>query len=256
MNPAINVHKGARKPDQNRDRSQTTKVSSTQEPSEKKSKKEVKKEKKAMGTFLKVVLGIFAFVIVSVISIIGITFYAGSAVVSAVADSANQEVVQRIETSDAQTTIYLPLQKEYGYVITGYKKCFNYAGIGDEPATSSSCINGNCEITVTIDTASIPENVSLFVEQGNECKAKEFQVGDRIDVINYFVKLEMNEALLSALDIQTNQYSVSSLNANGHSSYQIMGTKKVSLDYGKDVPLNDTLIIDGQNRASLVFNRD
>ena len=251
MNPAINVHNGARKPDQEKDISANRKAPSFEEPSGKKGKKQ-KGNKPPMNKVLKIILGIVGFIILFIVSIVAFTFYAGSAVVSAVAQSANQEVTQRVETSNGQTTLYLPLQKEYGFVIRGYPKCFNHEGIGNEPSTSSSCINGRCEITVSVDMATIPDKVTLFVEQGNECKAKEFKVGD-IDVINYFVKMEMNDELLNALDIHSDKYTISSHNSRGRSAYQMMGTKKVTLNYNQNVPIRDTLTVDEQNKASIVF---
>ena len=249
MNPAINVHNGAQKPDQKKDISTNRKTLLFEEPAKKNKKKG---DKPPMNKILKIILWVVGIIVLFIVSILGFTFYAGSAIVSAVADSANQEVTQRVESSNGQTTIYLPLQKEYGFIIRGYPKCFNHEGISNEPSTSSSCINGRCEITVAVDMATIPDNVTLFVEQGNECKAKEFKVGD-IDVINYFVKMEMNDELLDALDIHSDKYTISSHNSRGHSSYQMMGTKKITLNYYQIVPLRDTLMVDKQNKARIVF---
>ncbi len=254
MNPAINVHSGARTPDQTRDLPNKQHKSAFKEPAKKKSKKKNDPNKPKMNGFLKFILVVFVLLVMLIVSVVGFTYFAGKAVISAVEETANKEVMQKVSSTDAQTTIQLPLQKEYGVVIKGYSKCFNSAGMGNEPATSSFCSNGNCEITVTLDTASIPETVNLYVEEGNECKLREFPVGDDINVINYFVKLEMTEELKDLLEIQSDKYSVASLNSKGRSSYQMMGTKKVILNYDKNVPISDTLTIDDQPKASIVFN--
>jgi len=254
MNPAINVHSGSRTPDQTRDLPNKQPKSAFKESPEKKSKKQNDPNKPKMNGFVKFILVVFVLLIMLIISVVGFTYFAGKAVISAVEETANEEVTQKVSSTDGQTTIQLPLQKEYGIVIRGYRKCFNSAGMGSEPSTSSFCTNGKCEITVTLDTASIPKTVNLYVEQGNECKLKEFPVGDDINVVNYFAKLEMTEELKDLLEIQNDRYSVASLNSRGRSSYQMMGTKKVILNYEKNVPINDTLTIDEQPKASIIFN--
>ena len=254
MNPAVNVHTGVRTPDQTRDLPTKQNKSAFKESPKKKSKKKNDPNKPKMNGFIKFILVVFVLLVMLIISAVGFTYFTAKAVITAVEETANEEVLQKISSTDGQTTIQLPLQKEYGMVIKGYSKCFNSAGMSNEPTTSSFCSNGNCEITVTFDDLIFPETVELFVEQGNECVAKEFKAGKDVEIVNYFAKVEMTEELKELLAIESDKYRVGSLNSKGRSSFQMMGTKKVILNYNKSVPLSDVLTIDDQHKASIVFN--
>ena len=254
MNPAINVHTGTRTPDQTRDLPTKQDKSAFKEAPTKKSKKSNDPKKPKMNGFVKFILVVFTLLVMLIISAVGFTYFTAKAVITAVEETANEEVIQKVTNNDGKVMIEVPLQKEYGLFITGYKKCFNSAGRSNEPSTSSFCSNGNCEITVAFDSLIFPESVQIFVEQGNECKAKEFKVGKDVQVVNYFAKLDMTEELIELLDIPSDRYSVSSINARGYHAYKMMGTKKVVLNYDRNVPLSDVLTIDDQRKASIIFN--
>lgn len=179
---------------------------------------------------------------------VGFLFYAGKAVVDADDTIAKEEVIQRVKRNDDKVLIHVPLQKELGFIIRGEKKCFNSAGFSNEPLTSSFCHNGMCKIPVAFD-GKVPNDVSIYVEKGNECTLETFNVGDKEEV----VKLDMSPELLDLLKINEEQYDIGSLYSTGHSSYQIMGSKKVNLHYGKKVVLNDVLTINEQPKASIIF---
>lgn len=251
MNPAINVHNGARKPNQN-ESEEKKKRGSLGDTDRKDESGKLSPKKKGSRVWLavKIVLGLFLLFIVIAASFI---YFAGKAVVELAESADNEVVVQRVEQQGDKIVVHVPLQKELGFVIMGQKKCFNSNGMHDEPNFQSSCVNGLCSITVTFDKA-IPNEVRLYVEKDNNCELESFKVGDRTEVVNRFVKLEMTPELLSKMGVTSETYHVASKNAKGSSSYQIMGTKKVSLDYGKTTPASDVLLIDEQSKAVIVFD--
>lgn len=244
MNPAINVHNGAKKPDQTKTQGRKKNLHE-EEPTP-----HLKKRSNGLWTFLKVTLIIL---VAGTVLLVGSFFIMGKAVIEAVDESANQKVIQTVDVMNGQVLIHVPLKKDLGMVIYGYKKCFHFEGGFNEPSNSSFCSNGNCKITVTFEDT-LPKDVSLYVERGNDCALQKFPVGDKAEVVGYSAKLEMTPELLEKLHVTEDRYNVSSINARGTSSYQIMGTKKVTLDYGQHIPDSDTLTINNESKATILFN--
>jgi len=252
MNPAINVHSRARKPNQNRDRSDNKRDFEEGVTPSKKRKKSSKTPSPKMNPILKIITIIFSIIILFIMLIMGITYYTGSAVINAIDESANEAVTQSITQENGTINIHVPLQKDYGFTIYGKRKCFSTNHLSQEPTTSSSCMNGNCHITVYIDENSAHE-VALYVEKGDECVLEHFKVGTNVQVVNYFVKVEMSDELLKLLNITSNEYKIKPLISKDYSSYQIMGSKKATFNYGLNTVTQDKLLIDGVQKANIII---
>ena len=184
--------------------------------------------------------------------LLAFAFLVGTSVYDALYKTANEAVVQQVTDVDGRLCIRVPLQEEYGMVINGFRKCSPPAGLRDEPDYAASCTDGRCTIVVTLDEE-IPDSIGLYVEKGDACLYEQFSTAERSRVINYFAKVEMSDAIESALALAVDDYDVGSLKAARHIAYRIMGSKKVILHYGDNRVASDLLTVNGEVRASIVF---
>ncbi len=199
-----------------------------------------------MWKFIKTLLTI---IILLIGGILGFTFIVGYSVYDETADEA---VVQQVTDIDGRLAIRVPLQEEYGMVINGFRKCSLQAGMRDEPDFSASCDNGFCTIVVTFDKK-IPDFVGLYVEKENRCRYERFTTDNRTKIVNHFAKIEINDVLESALETPVGDYDVGSLKSLGQITYQLMGSKKVILNYGEKKIISDVLTINNEAKASILF---
>ena len=202
-----------------------------------------------MWKFIKTLLTI---IILLIGGILGFTFIVGYSVYDAIDETANEAVVQQVTRVDSRLAIRVPLQKEYGMVINGFRKCSPQAGIRNEPDFSSSCTDGLCTIVVTFDER-VPYSVGLYVEKENQCRYERFTTENKTRVVNYFAKIEINDALESVLEKPVGDYDVGSLKSLGQITYQLMGSKKVILNYGEKKIISDVLTINNEAKASILF---
>lgn len=184
--------------------------------------------------------------------ILGFTFIVGYAVYDVLDETANEVVEQQVSDIDGRLAIRVPLQEKYGMIINGFTKCSLQAGMRDEPDFSASCNNGFCTIVVTFDEQ-VPDSVGLYVEQESKCRYERFTTGKKSKIVNYFAKIEINDALESALETPVGDYDAGSLKSLGHITYQLMGSKKVILNYGEKKIISDVLTIDNEAKASIIF---
>jgi hypothetical protein len=202
-----------------------------------------------MWKFIKILLALIALLAGG---IFGFAFIIGYAVYDAIDETANKAVVQQVTDIDGRLAIRVPLQEEYGMVINGFRKCSLPAAIHDEPDFSASCTDGFCTIVVTFDEQ-IPDSIGLYVEKENRCRYERFITENKTKVVNHFAKIEINDALESALEMPVGNYDVGSLKSLGHITYELAGSKKVILNYGEKRNTSDVLTIDNEAKASILF---
>lgn len=206
-----------------------------------------------MWKFIKIVLIVIAFMISATVIftfLFGYMFYNG---LYELDKAANAAVVQQVADVDGRISIRVPLRKEYGMVIDGFKKCSPPAGMRDEPDYTASCTDGCCTIVVTFDER-IPHSIGLYVEKGDACLYERFDTEEKVKVVNYFAKVEMSDALVKALALPADDYDVGSLKAHGRIAYQMNGSKKVIFNYGEKKIVSDQLTINGEVRAPIIFD--
>ena len=113
--------------------------------------------------------------------------------------------------------------------------------------TSSSCMNGNCSMTVEFGDE-IPESVALCVKQGDNCVLKHFNVPKNPEVVGYTASFELTPEIKSQLDIQSWEDEITFENANGHSLEDNIYT--VSYE---SMPIEDNLMVNGQVKLKVKF---
>lgn len=202
-----------------------------------------------MWKFIKTLLTVIALLIGG---ILGFTFIVGYSVYDALDETADEAIVQQVTRVDSRLAIRVPLQEEYGMVTNGFRKCSPQAGMRDEPDFSASCTDGFCTIVVTFDER-VPDSVGLYVEKENQCRYERFTSENRTKIVNYFAKIEINDALESVLETPVGDYDVGSFKSLGQITYQLMDSKKVILNYGEKKIISDVLTINNEAKASILF---
>jgi hypothetical protein len=214
--------------------------------------------------FLKIagiVIGVIAAFVVIVITVLGFGI-AKSA--EAVVEAANQEVVQEIVQAGGKTTIVVPLAEETGIKYDNIKLCkpqehaeemfFESVVVGSGLSPSTSCVNDNCTVSIGMDNSqNAPEDIFMYVrDAGGQCEKTRFSTKGHFDTLGYKATIEFTDGLVQALGVNSGDYQVSSMYSNGYTSWQLMGTKKVSLSYTTKTA-SDTLMIDGRAKAEIQF---
>lgn len=182
----------------------------------------------------------------------------------AIVDAANSEVTQQFVTSGTETTVIVPLRAKEGFRFDHVALCtppehqndkFFHQVIADgASSTSNACSNGVCTATVGITAhESAPHTVFLYLRDSNGvCEKNAVSTQGHFTVLGWEATIEFTDALKHALGITGDNYDISSSSSTGRMSWQIMGTKKVTLSYDTK-PRSDLLIINEKPAAKIQF---
>jgi hypothetical protein len=214
--------------------------------------------------FLKIagiVVAVIALLVVVAVTVLGFGI-AKSA--EAIVETANQEVVQEIVQGGGKTIIVVPLTEEVGIKYENVKLCtpqehaeemfFESVVVGSGLSPSTSCIHNNCTVSIGMDNIqNAPEDIFMYVlDSRGHCEKIRFSTKGHFDTLGYKATIEFTDELMQALGINSADYQVSSMNSNGYTSWQLMGTRKVAFSYPAKTA-SDSLKIDGRVKAQIQF---
>jgi len=177
----------------------------------------------------------------------------------------NKPEVEYKTTSDNKITIKVPLKQKYELKYSNIKLCipddkkddmFFAKVVVDGYATSSSCSNNSCEVSIGIDDKTkYPSNVQMWVKDSSGKCNKENMPKTAPTKAGYSAKIKLTPKLLSSIGIKDNKYNISSQNTNNHSSFSVNGIKVIQFEYDKKLP-SDTILIDNTPKLKVIFDNN
>ena len=211
-------------------------------------------------------LGGFALVVLVLGGILFFTIGSGIFMMGKVAvEQANVPVEQVIRDNSGKIEIVVPIKEEYALEFNNIKLCkpneekdnINFRQIITDSSfgTGYSCINGACNLKITLeDKSKLPSNISIYTDKTGACKKEELSVSNgKVIIDNYEAKIEMTKELLAKLNISSDSnYKLKPKGSNNYSSWQIMGTKKLTIGYSKKQE-KDSLLADDIEVATIIF---
>jgi hypothetical protein len=214
--------------------------------------------------FLKWLAIITVATILSFVLMIFLLGYGVTKGAEAIADAANEAVTQTVVTTGNGTTLYVPLHEAKGLRFDHVALCtppehqndnfFHQVIAVDASSTSMACSNGVCTVTIGIpEHKTAPSSVFMYLRGSNgACEKKALSSQGHLTILGWKATIEFTDTLKHALGIAGDDYDISSSSSTGQMSWQLMGTKKVTLSY--DIkPLSDLLIINGKPAAKIRF---
>lgn len=207
--------------------------------------------------YIAVFILIIALLIILFFAMLGFGIFSSA---KSIVDLANQDINQTIFKTNNQINIIVPLKEEIGI---RYKN-INLCSIEDKEdltivsiagtTSSTCCLNDICTVTIELnEDTKIPSHIYMYENSTGVCKKTKFQTEGHIVPINYAATIEFTDELLQMSNIdESKEYNVKSMNSNGTFSYQLLGSKKVSLSYEKKIK-SDILLVDKKEIVNIIY---
>jgi hypothetical protein len=216
------------------------------------------------------VLKIIAILLVSIAVIVAIAIGGlGYGVVKAgqgIIEEVNKPIVQKVENNNGEVTVIVPLKEKKGLKYEGVSLCtplehkdemfFKSIIVSDSLLSPRYiCTNGICIVSIEAKyPESLPSNIAMYVTDGGICKKVNFPTNGHLATLGYETTIEFTDELLLALNMVDSNFKVKSQISENISSWQMMGTKKVNIDYNTKVS-TDNLKIDDLIKAKIIFKK-
>jgi len=165
--------------------------------------------------------------------------------------------------TDNKLSIKVPLTQNYELKYSNIKLCkpvdkkddpFFSKIIADNYATSSSCSNDICEVSIGIDDkTNYPSDIQMWIEDSSGNCNKEKMPAKSPTLAGYSAKIKLTPELLSSMSIKDNNYKISSKNTNNYSSFSIDGIKVIKFEYNKKLDI-DTILINDKPKFNVIFD--
>jgi len=208
--------------------------------------------------FLKIVGGLILGVVV-----IGIVlfFMVGTSLFMSVKEVANQPVEQTVLVDDG-IKIVVPLVEQYALTFKDLDLCIPESKKEDmffkkidagNLMVSTSCSNDKCTTNVYLeDKDALPTDIKIYLNKNGSCQQETIAASEgTVSLDSYEARVEFTEDLLSKLNI-SGTYKVKPKTSTNYSSWQMMGSKKLSLNYSEKVS-GDTLLINDIEKAKIIY---
>ena len=167
------------------------------------------------------------------------------------------------KTKDNKLTIKIPLTANYALKYSNIKLCtpddkkddvFFAKVIADNYATSSSCSNDICKVSIGIDDkTNYPTDVQMWVKDSSGKCNKEKMPAQSPALASYSAKIKLTPKLLSSMGVKDNKYKISSKNTSNYSSFSINGVKVIKFEYNEKLDI-DTILINDKPKVTIIFD--
>ncbi len=152
--------------------------------------------------------------------------------------------------AEKEKEITMPLEEYFGLIIEDTEGCMKNSKFHTyvkNIKTSSSCLNGECKVTVEFEDY-IPKEVGLYIKENGRCIEKKFNVTDNMKTIGYRVDLKLTQEQKNSLGIiEGDRVELKNANAYLHNLVH-------KYYYYDSRVKDDTIVVNHEEKRTIRFN--